>query len=381
MGNLATTIPFTELWERLLTMGRVDSPNNEDYAKGLINDVYTRTLPRMVDWDPLVKEANLVMTTYYNTGTATVSAGSTSVTGTGTTWTSAMTTADGYKIKFAGNDNVYDFEYVGATSATISPALSKDTDLTTVAYTIFRDEYQLASDFNRFLMNGSIYVYSGGRVQDIIEECPRDRFRDEFTPEATDPIQRAMLTRTHSTTGNRLVRVNPPPKKAYVYPYEYIQYVTPMTDYGTGSVAVTNASATVTGTDTFFSANAAAGDYFRVDSNGIGDSSKWYKISSVDSNTQLTLDSNFGEDTESSLSYRVSKTPSAFPFPFHEYILYEAVLKIMAEQSDPVIQAISLERDRIMYDLKKNYKSRRTNTQFGVYDDGIRDTYGEETWR
>ena len=62
MGNLANTIPFTELWERLLTMGRVDVPNNEDYAKGLINDTYTRTLPRLVDWDPLVKESYLTMT-------------------------------------------------------------------------------------------------------------------------------------------------------------------------------------------------------------------------------------------------------------------------------------------------------------------------------
>ena len=384
MGNLATTIPFTELWERLLTMGRVDSPNNEDYGKGLVNDVYTRTLPRTTDWNPLVKESYLSMTPYYNTGTATVTAGSTSVTGVGTTWTTAMTSTDSYKIKFSGNDNVYDFDYVGATSGTISPALSKATDLTTVAYSIFRDEYSLASDFNRLLMNGSIYKYSGGRVTNIIPELPRDRFKDAFSPEATDPIQRAMLTRTHSGTGYQLVRVNPPPKTACVYPYEYIQYVTPMTDYNAGSVAVTNGSAIVTGTDSFFLANTAVGDYFRVDSNGIGDSSKWYKILTVDSNLQLTLNTNFGEDTESSLEYHVSKAPTAFPFPFHEFILYEAVLKLTTEQGDPLVQSLSVERDRIMYDLKKNYKSRRTNTQFGAYDDGIRSGRGsgdDYSWR
>lgn len=372
MGNLATTIPFTELWERLLTMGRVDVPNNEDYAKGLINDVYARTIPRMVDWDPLVKESVLSMTAYYNTGTASVSAGSTSVTGSGTTWTSTMVSADGYKIKFAGNDNIYDFDYASATTATISPALSQDTDLTSASYHIFKDEYQLASDFNRLLINGSIYRYSGGRVVDIIMECPRDKFREEFSPSATDPIKRAMLTRTHATTGNRLIRVNPPPKTAYVYPYEYVQLVTPMTDYNTGSVEVTNASATVTGTDTFFLANAAAGDYFRVDSNGLGNSSKWYKISSVDSNTQLTLDSNFGEYTESGVEYHVSKIPSALPYPFHEFILYEAVVKVTVEQGDAVIQAIATERDRILSDLKKNYKLRRTNTQYSADDDGYR---------
>jgi hypothetical protein len=372
MGNLAITIPFTELWERLLTMGRVDVPNNEDYAKGLINDTYTRSLPRSVDWDPLVKESFLSMTAYYNTGTATVAAGATAVTGIGTTWTSAMVSADGYKIKFSGNDNVYTFDYVGATSGTISPALSGATSLATASYTIFRDEYSLASDFNRLLQNGSVYLYSGGRVRDIVEESPRDKFREDFSPEVTDPIQRVMLTRTHDTTGYRLIRVNPPPKTAKVYPYEYIQLITPMTDYSEGTVTVTNGSADVVGVDTYFTANVAVGDYFRVDGNGTGNSSKWYKITTVTDNTHLTLSANYGEYTESGVDYHASKTPSAFPVPFHEFILYEAVLKLTVEQSDPIIKAIATERDMIMKDLKKNYRLRRTNVQYGADDDGAR---------
>lgn len=372
MGNLATTIPYTELWERLLTMGRIDSPNNEDYAKGLINDVYVRTLPRIEDWNPLINESFLSMTSRYNTGTVAVNAGSTSVTGTSTVWTSAMTSADGYKIKFASNDNVYTFDYASATTATISPALSGDTDITAGGYFIFRDEYQLASDFDRLLKNGSVYVYSGGRLQDTIEEQAHDKFREDFTPETTDPIRRVILTRTHGTSGNRLIRVNPPPKTAKVYPYEYVQKVTPMADYNIGTVAVTNGSTTVTGTDTYWSANVAAGDYLRVDSNGMGDSSKWYQIASVDSNTQVTLSSNFGEYTESSVEYTISKAPTAFPSEFHEFILYEALLLVVGEQGDALAQNFLLQRDRIMYDLKKNYKSRRTNVQIEVDDDGYR---------
>lgn len=372
MGNLATTIPYTELWERLLTMGRIDSPNNEDYAKGLVNDVYTRTLPRIEDWNPIIEEAFLSMTARYNTGTVSITAGSTSVTGSGTTWTASMVSADGYKIKFGNNDNIYKFDYASATTATITPALSGDTDITAGNYTIFRDEYQLASDFDRLLKNGSVYCYSGGRVQDIIEEKPKDEFRDEFTPETTDPIRRVMLTKTHSTSGNRLIRVNPPPKTAKVYPYEYVQKITPMTDYAEGTAAVTNGSATVAGTDTSWAANASAGAYFRVDSNGMGDSSKWYKISSVDSNTQITLDSNFGEYTESGVTYHISKAPTAFPSEFHEFILYEALLLVVGEQGDQLAQNFLLQRDRIMYDLKKNYKSRRTNVQVKVDDDGYR---------
>jgi len=371
MGNLANTIPFTELWERLLTMGRIDSPNNEDYAKGMINDVYVRTLPRIADWNPIIVESFLSMTSAYRTGTITVTAGSASVTGVGTTWTSAMTAADGYKIKFAGNDNIYTFEYVGATSATISPQLSGETGLTTVSYHIFRDEYQLSSDFDRLLKNGSVYNYSGGRVNDTVEEVPRDEFRQDFTPETTDPLRRVMLIGTHSTTGNRLIRVNPPPKTAKVYPYEYVKKITPMSDYSTGSAAVTNASTTITGTDTTWLASMV-GQYFRVDSNGIGNSSKWYKIAAYVGPTELTLATAYEEQSETLLDYHISSSPVSFPSEFHEFILYEALGLVVGEQTDPTIENAQLQKAAIMADLKKNYKSRRTNVQYTAYDDGIR---------
>jgi len=371
MGNLVSTIPFTELWERLLTMGRIDSPNNEDYAKGMINDVYARTLPRIADWNPIIVESFLSMTSPYRTGTATVTAGGASITGTGTTWTSSMVAADGYKIKFAGNDNIYTFEYVGATSGTISPGLSGENNLTSVNYHIFRDEYQLASDFDRLLKNGSVYHYSGGRVNDTIEEVPRDQFREDFTPETTDPLRRVMLIGTHSTTGNRLIRVNPPPKTAKVYPYEYVKKITPMIDYSTGSAAATNASTTITGTDTTW-LSSMVGQYFRVDSNGIGNSSKWYKIAAYVSATELTLATAFEEASETLLDYHISSSPVSFPSEFHEFILYEALGLVAGEQTDPTIENAQLQKASIMADLKKNYKSRRTNVQYQVYDDGIR---------
>ena len=65
-------IPFTELYERLLNLGRIDSPNNRDYAKGIINDSYTRTLPRVEDWQMIVIEDNLQMVNVETAGTASV---------------------------------------------------------------------------------------------------------------------------------------------------------------------------------------------------------------------------------------------------------------------------------------------------------------------
>jgi len=365
------TIPFSELFERLMTLAKIDSFNNEDYAKGLINDAYTRSLPGIADWTPLVTEAFLTTSAYYSTGTVACTAGATSLTGSGTTWTATMTNNNGWKIKFAGLDNVYAFTYVSATSATISPALEGSTNISGQTYVLFKDEYALPSNFDRLLKNGSIYVQQGGRTYNTIGELPRDQFREQFVAEPSDPIFRAMLTRVDSS-GNRMIRLNPPPRTAKVYPYEYIPKLAPMKEYITGTVAVTNASTTVTGSNTYFTNNVSAGDYFRVDTVGQGDSSKWYKIASVDSNSALTLESAYLDAAESGVEYTICSSPTGLPSEFHEFVLYEAVSAAVASASDPSTQIMIARRTDVLGRLNKNYKSRRTNSQIKVEDDGYR---------
>lgn len=72
--------------------------------------------------------------------------------------------------------------------------------------------------------------------------------------------------------------------------------------YTTGTVAVTNASPTVTGTGTAFVANALAGDAFR------GPDGVIYEIISVDSNLQLTISPNYGGATAAGQAYRIVPT-------------------------------------------------------------------------
>lgn len=370
--NLTTgIIPFSELFERLMTLAKIDSFNNEDYAKGLINDSYTRTLPGMNDWEIITKESGITTSAYYNTGTVAATIGSTSITGTGTTWTSVMTYALGWRIKFAGVDNIYEFTYTGAGTATINPAFSGSADLTASSYTLFRDEYSMPSDFDRLLKNGSIYVTQGGRNYDTIAELPRDQFRYEFSPEVCDPIQRCMLTRTDAD-GYRMVRLNPPPKTVKFYPLDYIPKIAPMREYTTGTVSVTNGSAVVTGSGTMFSANTAVGSYFRIDTVGQGDSSKWYKILTVDSDTQLTLTANYEDAAETGVEYTVCTAPTSFPSEFHEFILYDAVSVACGSSADPNLEIIVARRQDVLSRLNSRYKSRRTNSQFGVEDGGYR---------
>lgn len=370
--NLTTgIIPFSELFERLMTLSKIDSFNNEDYAKGLINDAYTRALPGIGDWNPITKDAWVQASASYNTGTVACAAGSTALTGNGTAWTAAMTYGNGWRIKFAGLNNIYEFTYASPTTATINPALEGFTDLTAQGYNLFRDEYPLPLDFDRFLKNGSLYAMQGGRLYKTISESPRDKFREEFFPEPLDPILRCMLTRVDAN-GCRLVRVNPPPKTARLYPIDYIQKITPMREYTVGTVTVTTNSATVTGVGTNFVSNVTAGMYFRVDSFGQGDSSKWYQVLSVNSATQLTLTSVYEDANDSGVEYTCCSSPSAFPSEFHEFILYEAVSVAVASADDPNTQIIIARRSDVLNRLNKNYKSRRSNQQFGVDDDGYR---------
>jgi phage-related protein len=67
-----------------------------------------------------------------------------------------------------------------------------------------------------------------------------------------------------------------------------------------GTVSVTNGSPVVTGTGTKFKATAIKGDFFKV----AGEGTK-YEIQSVDSDTQLTLTSNYTGSTQSGKEHEI----------------------------------------------------------------------------
>ncbi|WP_312141133.1 hypothetical protein [Stutzerimonas nitrititolerans] len=73
-----------------------------------------------------------------------------------------------------------------------------------------------------------------------------------------------------------------------------------MTWYGTGTVAVTANSATVTGTGTAFSANARVGDAFR------GPDGRWYEITNIASATVLSIRPNYQGTTASGQAYTIA---------------------------------------------------------------------------
>jgi hypothetical protein len=113
-----------------------------DLLDGFINsriEAYCRAFP----WSRLEQQSQLQLAAEYTTGTVTISAGSTSGTGSGTTFTTAMT---GRSIRFANRLDYYQFTYVSATSFTIDRALEGTTNLSAAGYRIWKHIYELPSN-------------------------------------------------------------------------------------------------------------------------------------------------------------------------------------------------------------------------------------------
>ena len=108
---------------------------------GYLNGRYLEVLDRL-SWERLEVESVLQTVAPYETGTLSVTNAATSLTGSGTTWTAAMS---GRQIRIAGRNEYYEFTRTGATTGTIDRAYEGDTD-TAATFKIFQFQYPLAAD-------------------------------------------------------------------------------------------------------------------------------------------------------------------------------------------------------------------------------------------
>lgn len=86
-----------------------------------------------------------------------------------------------------------------------------------------------------------------------------------------------------------------------------VSYLTPR--YQTGTISITNGSPTVTGSGTTWLTNLKAGDPMHLGAaDEVDPTAVWYEIDSVDSDTQVTLTTNFAETTLSGQPYTARQT-------------------------------------------------------------------------
>ncbi|MGH8743849.1 MAG: hypothetical protein ACREUY_06170, partial [Burkholderiales bacterium] len=98
----------------------IDATILTNYINSRLREILNRN-----DWLRLIVTGTIQSVAAYDAGTLAVLEGAASLTGSGTTWTSAMT---GRKMRISSRNEYYSFTYVSATSATLERVYECDDD-------------------------------------------------------------------------------------------------------------------------------------------------------------------------------------------------------------------------------------------------------------
>lgn len=335
MSKTTTEIPYTEIVERVMSLGRVN-PNAIEKVRGVIQDIYTRDIPTKHDWTFLFVSSAITTIGEFKTGNATVTTDGRIV-----SFSSDAVMIDsmnGRKIKFAGNEVVYDVtSFMAVNSLQILPSFQGDVNITNGSYTVFQPTYALAPDFDRFPKDGGIYKWNGGN-KEILSEAPYQEYAEDYASQPSTP-EKVRLVGV-DTAGNQLVEFSPAPNNVRNYSYDYIMRLQPMQETSTNLVrGVSSKSLSVAfiGTTQFaeIMTDSKTINFFRARDFGTGQDSQWYPILSYTGDSSLTLRTVFASSAvTSSANYNISQAPK-MPTMLHPAILYGALAHIMADQNDP----------------------------------------------
>lgn len=356
MSKNQTVIPFTELVERVseLARERVDVMSK---VRAVVNDIYTREIPRKEDWSFFLVSSTITLQQEYNTGTVSATTGGTTATFSSTVSLSSSNT--GMKLKVTGNDYLYDVTFLQTTALTISPPFSGTVNAVSYNYSLFKPFYSLAPDFDRFPKNGGLINFNGSS-EEIIPEMAYQDWPGQYntSPQNTPSYCRIIGT---DTAGNSLLEVTPPPKIAKSLRYDYLIQPKTMRETTSGTIGSISASGTaVVGDSNTRFTEANTGDYFRIDAFGKAGDSEWYRIIAISGNSGLTLQTAFGLSGATSAAYTICSAPQ-MPSKMHPAILYGSLVQLAADQDDPMTQSYNLKLAEVLSDGKRTYKTRIYN--------------------
>ena len=198
------------------------------------------------------------------------------------------------------------------------PVTEKTKTTTTVAD---QQGYQMPADFNWLK---SIKVTVGTTKYTPDEEESQEQWDYLTSQTRTGDVPEVYFVRPRFGFGGTEVQLYPTPSTSgntITVVYEAIDKDLSVAKYTTGTVALTNGSATVTGTGTTFT-RAMVGRYFKnEDADGDG---LWYKVSGFTSTTVLTLENFYQGTTDSSNTYQIAEA-FGLPEDLHMLPIYYAV--------------------------------------------------------
>ena len=372
MAKNISEIPFTELVERSRGLARTGN-NTVEKIRGIVQDVAIREIPSKFDWNFLLVSSSLTGVGQYNQGSVSINTGDTTL-----VFSSDVvldSTYEGYKIFLAANNQVYNVvNFINTTSLTISPSLQGATNIQSGGYTLFKDTFTLADNFDRFPKMGGIYYWNGQQKRTLKEVPYRQSNNDWSFYPSTNP-DKCMLV-SQDTMGNQQVQIIPPPSQAQNYGYDYFKQCKPMIEVSDGTISSITAKATqVTGNTNcrFLNAYSNGSDnlWFRVDALGVGNDSQWYKVLNILHDSSLTLSMAFANTAiTSSANYVISSSPE-MPARLHVGVLYGTVRSTELDQNDENFIFYHSQYYQVLSDSKRIYVSR----PYAVDIEGIQTEY------
>lgn len=227
---------------------RIESLANVTAQRALIKDAIQTCLYRAtaIDLPYLMTDGSITTVAPYSTGTASITNGSSSVTGTTTVWTAAMV---GRKVRFGSDTAWYRIATRTSNTAITLENVYQGTTNTTATYEIYKDEYKLPTDMDVFKVMRQI---ENGLALTDIENTAFDM---------TLPVPSAKGDPGYSIVAG-----------------------TKLDTYTTGTVSITVNTATLTGSGTSWTtvegldkgSKVVIGNYV-------------YTVKSIDSDTQITI--------------------------------------------------------------------------------------------
>lgn len=237
---------FSDLYTGLLNAVRADTAQTvvSSQAKRYINTALMDMHIGFGEKFPWAERNNTLVThPEYKVGTVTVTQGSTTLAGTGTSWDTNNVFGEknlrvGGKVRIGGGFETYEITAVASdTSATLNHRFTQE-DLTDTAYSYFEDQYALEADFLRPI---DIQQFSDNIPIDIID---RLRFRRAYPrnyivgrPTVATLID---LPPSGDVTPVRKVRFFKPPDIAYSIPYAYVTSKLVVTAAGVAATSFIN---------------------------------------------------------------------------------------------------------------------------------------------
>lgn len=334
-------------------------------------------IPNQIDYRHIRKIGQITTTADYTTGNIT-DISSTSVTGDGTSWTSAN--SNNLLLKVSGNDELYRVTYSSGTALTLDRTwVETDISSTDTGYTLYQDRYALASDFDHMILdpNRAVYYWSGGNKVYLKYRSPEDFEAGQVITPGTPSYYTIKWV-----SGDPYLYIDGPDTSSRTLEYAYIPTLKRMAEYTTGTITtLANAGTAVTGSGTnfdgFVTDTTAYDYYFRIDGDGTGADSKWYKISSAGSDTGITLsDAYEGTAISSGTSAYTISVVSLLPPGLDLALLYGAALIGAIDQTNnSQIKAWSAMYEKAVTQFKsienkKNFGVKRVRT---IYENsGVR---------